>query len=70
MQARQKPHERPVLRQKQHGVAISASAAVANAVAPPCPKALSRDSHTVLLRIFREHEQNGVVDQQQMRSVP
>jgi hypothetical protein len=42
---------------------------MADAVAPPVPKALNRDSRSVLLRILAEHEQNGLVDQQQMRLV-
>ena len=68
-QARQKLHERSALLQKQHALAISASAAVVDAVAPPVPIALNQDSRCVLRRIFGEREQNGVVDQQQMRLV-
>jgi transcription initiation factor TFIID subunit TAF12 len=54
-QARQERNKRPALLQKHQDLAIIASAAV--------PEALNRDSRSVLRRIFREHEQNGVVDQ-------
>jgi hypothetical protein len=59
--------EQALLLQKHHDLTIRASAAVVDAVAPPVPKALNLDSRSVLLRIFGEHEQNGVVNQQQMR---
>jgi hypothetical protein len=58
---------RPRLPQMHPDLAIIASATVVGAVAPPVPKALNRGSRTVLLRIFGEHAQNGVVDQQRMR---
>jgi hypothetical protein len=63
-------NERSAVLQKQRDLLITASAAVADAVAPPIPKAFNRDSRSVLRRIFGEHEQNGVVNQQQLRSVP
>jgi len=65
--AEQPPNERPVLLHKHQDLAILASAAVVDAVAPPVPEVLNRDSRSVLRRIFGEHEQNGVVNQQQMR---
>jgi hypothetical protein len=63
----QSPNERSALLHKHQDLAILASAAVVDAVAPPVPEVLNRDSRSVLRRIFGEHEQNGVVNQQQMR---
>jgi hypothetical protein len=40
-----------------------------DAVAPPVPKSLNLDSRNVLRRIFNKHEQNGMLNQQQMRCV-
>jgi hypothetical protein len=57
----------PPLPQNHVNLAICASAAMVDAVAPPVPEALNRDSRTVLLRIFEENAQNGVVDRKQMR---
>ena len=57
----------PPLPQNHVNLAICASAAMVDAVAPPVPEALNRDSRTVLLRIFKENAQNGVVDRKQMR---
>jgi hypothetical protein len=65
--ARHKRNERSALLHKHQNLSIIDSAAVVDAVAPPVPEALNRDSRSVLQRIFGEHEQNGVVDQQQMR---
>ena len=57
------------LARQRRDLAISTSAAAADAVAPPVPKSLNRDSRSVLLKIFNAHEQNSVLTQQQMRCV-
>jgi hypothetical protein len=71
-QARQKLHERSTLLQKQHALAISASVAVVDAVAPPVPIAHSTKTLAVRFGEYLESANKtayGIVDQQQMRSV-